>query len=395
MLTEKSISSKEYLISAEKGDLRTAFLYLSQNDCNKNLVNLNMQSVLHIALLNDQDDFINFIINREIESKVIDDEERPLLKKDYDLDLSIQDINRDTALHIALKRKNEKIFHVMLNYLEINDSLDILLLRNSSGFCVLSLASERGLLGVVSRILTISNRQYNRRYIGMGPLHWSIKRHHNNCFKELMNYNPELWAQNKLGDTPLHVAIASFNFKAVGMLMSYIVSNKLYGLLTIQNNLGETPLLLAAKLKILEFVEILLPYSNLDQQDTYGKCVLHHLIEATFTNSFHSNIWGKVIYNIDNNKLLDAIVIIDKVLNKNPNTINIRDKHGSTPVMYAVKIGVTDILEKLMTYKPMLDIKDKYDKTALDYAKECDNKSCIDMLLSEIKANNNFLKLSI
>lgn len=96
-----------------------------------------------------------------------------------------------------------------------------------------------------------------------------------------------------------------------------------------------------------------------------GQTALHALALKDFTLKDDSN----------NLKML-----IDKGID-----INSRDKKGRTPLFYAVINGNEIAVKNLLLYAPLIDTKDKEDKTLFDYIKIYENKELIPLLKKHSK----------
>jgi ankyrin repeat protein len=84
-----------------------------------------------------------------------------------------------------------------------------------------------------------------------------------------------------------------------------------------------------------------------------------------------------LIYAIRNNS---DIRIINKILDFKPD-INLQDNDGYTALMYAIKENNIEIINKILNFKPDINLQNKYDKTALMYAIKENNIEIINKIL--------------
>lgn len=98
----------------------------------------------------------------------------------------------------------------------------------------------------------------------------------------------------------------------------------------------------------------------------------------------------------------NAIETIEKIIKHDPRVVNAlhNDPDGATPLMYAIKEGKPDAIESFLACENLqIETIDKFGKTALDHAKDLNDKSLVSQLrvrqrLEEVVAEE-VLKLSI
>ena len=170
----------------------------------------------------------------------------------------------------------------------------------------------------------------------------------------------EINSQNENGWTPIYRSIAANNLEALYELL------KLGANPNIPNNLGETPLYLSVDLDNYDALIILLQYKadcNLTKKN--GNTPLHIATKRNKT-SFMSALLRN---------------------NANPNIIN--KLYSQTPTHLAIinKIDECSLVEFNEKKADIYNIKDKYDKTPFDYAKDVGDQNYIN-LLKKIFGNN-------
>ena len=176
----------------------------------------------------------------------------------------------------------------------------------------------------------------------------------------------EINSQNENGWTPIYRSIAANNLEALYELL------KLGADPNIPNNLGETPLYLSVDLDNYDALIILLQYKadcNLAKKN--GNTPLHLATKRNKT-SFMSALLRN---------------------NANPNIIN--KLYSQTPTHLAIinKIDECSLVEFNEKKADIYNIKDKYDKSPFDYAKDVGDQNYINLIQkifgNNINENNN------
>ena len=166
----------------------------------------------------------------------------------------------------------------------------------------------------------------------------------------------EINEPNENGWTPIYRSIISNNIEALKDLL------KFGGNPNICNNLGESPIYLCVDMDNLEALNVILnnnPKPNCNIQKRNGDTALHLAIKK--------------------NKTKFIIALLDN--NADPNIGN--KLYSQTPTHLAIINKVDDtILEKLKNNNAdIYNLKDKYDKTAYDYAVETNDENYIKSIL--------------
>ena len=170
--------------------------------------------------------------------------------------------------------------------------------------------------------------------------------------------------KNENGWTPLYQSIISNNLEALYDLL------KLGANPDIPNNIGETPLYLSVDINNYDALIILLQYNaNCNIAKNNGNTPLHLATEknkTTFISALLRN-------------------------NADPNIIN--KLYSQTPMHFAIinKMDENILVEFNMSKADIYNIKDKYDKTPFDYAKEAKDQNYINLLKKIFGEDNNIL----
>ena len=174
----------------------------------------------------------------------------------------------------------------------------------------------------------------------------------------------EINTKNENGWTPIYQSIFSNNLEALYDLL------KLGADPDIPNNLGETPLYLSVDINNYDALIILLQYNaNCNIAKKNGNTPLHL---ATKKNQ---------------------ITFISALLRNNadPNIVN--KLYSQTPIHLAIinKVEENILVEFNMSKADIYNIKDKYDKSPFDYAKEVGDQNYINLLKKIFGEDNNIL----
>ena len=174
----------------------------------------------------------------------------------------------------------------------------------------------------------------------------------------------EINSQNENGWTPIYQSILSNNLEALYDLL------KLGANPDIPNSLGETPLYLAVDTNNYDSLIILLQYNaNCNLAKNNGNTPLHLATKKKLT-SFMSALLRN---------------------NADPNIVN--KLYSQTPMHLAVinKVDENALIEFNISKANIYNIKDKYDKSPFDYAKDSGDQNYINLLKKIFGEDNNIL----
>lgn len=158
------------------------------------------------------------------------------------------------------------------------------------------------------------------------------------------NYNPR-------GTPPLFLSLYENKLDIFNLLLKHPEIN-----LNIQNIMGNTIFVECLSQELNEILDILIDnQSIMSQSNSKGEYPLHQAINYQY------------------------IDVVDKILNKYPDNINIRDNMGNTPLIIASRTANIDLIKTILKYSPALDIKNKSEKDALFYLKRKSLENLIDI----------------
>ncbi|GAB2240536.1 hypothetical protein Droror1_Dr00021054 [Drosera rotundifolia] len=208
--------------------------------------------------------------------------------------MSYETPSRNTLLHIASVKGNLPVVSCILQLLGVRSSISA---KNSKLETALHLAARSGCTEVVEKLLD------------------GMRERHDNTM---------LTATDERGNTAAHEAVLNGHHQTVQALMEYS-KNKV---LTILNRKNESPLYIVVKegknVKLVESMLGLLDPADKDKLMKAGKPLLYPAIMAK------------------NKEMLDAI------LNKAPQLINMRDGQGRMAIHYAASSGYDDGVDRLI-----------------------------------------------
>ncbi|KAI8008442.1 Protein ACCELERATED CELL DEATH 6 [Camellia lanceoleosa] len=290
----------------------------------------------------------------------------PLIKK--------RNSEGDTALHVAaragheltrdvdwgnllLRVKNEKgniaLHEALMNghqvvaYYLIAVDPEVLYYLNNEGKSALFLAAEAGYLEFVMHILcdTVGIENTNERLKGKSPIHAAILKRNRGVLKALLKSEPRfVQLGDEEGRTPLHLAASLGHLEEV----QYLLGRQSSGAVARDNN-GLFPIHLASIKGHVDVVQALLQYwpDSRELLNCHGQNILH-----VAAKSGGLNMVSYILQTPELEKL-----------------INMRDKHGNTPLHLATMDWHPKIVS-ILTWDEKVDLKlvNNEGMTALDSA---------------------------
>ena len=211
--------------ACKSGDLRKVTSLLSNKGWDINALNTDGESPLHIACECGHLDIVKIFL------------------KDKKCDLDIQNSYGDTALHVACNTKSLDIIRLLLekgcstNIPNKKGETPQYIPLNEDGDCLLHIACQLGDVYIVMYLITYGrfNPCVRSSTSENTPLHLAAKYGHNDTIAQLLSCKDcDATAQNKEGDTPLHLACYRRSLEAVKLLLELRCTTN------IPNKKGET-----------------------------------------------------------------------------------------------------------------------------------------------------------
>ena len=306
---------------------------------NINLVNCKGETPLHIACK-----------QNEISNSILE-----MLVADERCDLSIQDDNGDTVLHIAVER-NASVIELITLHKRCNP-----IITNHDGMTPLQLAFNTDELSTAE--LLIRNAKCSHENIAkvlsfQGLLHRAVQTDRMLLFKVLIEFKECTASEvNHDGQTPLHVACTTKSFEYIQALIQLPTCDPNF-----QDDNGDTALHIAAcsEWNSAEKVQCLLDSGKCDPNITNNKgyTPLH---TATVNNKFDSvkmllnsaecnpniqDLQGNTAFHLSIHHNIMSAMGIELFLMCNKVDVNIQNINGNTPLHTAV-VKSPHILGKL------------------------------------------------
>ena len=336
--------------TAKVGDVSSAELLLSLENCNPNLQDEEGDTPIHIATRKEANSLLRLFIS------------------DPRCDFNIINKNGETAIHILAETKNTEAW----NLLKPTLSRWNLQAQNISGNTALHIACYNEAVDIMESLLerrcstNIINKEGDTaQSIPLADGNYLI---HFACIQndvELLEFlifkegaNPNL--QNLNGETPLHFAVSLHVDNVFQTLMKVLDVNP-----NIQNEAGNTPLHAVATSQHLQHFRALLDHfeqCNVDIQNGDGNTVLHVAAES------------------DNNKLVELTV------NSHNCNFALQNNGGDTAAHIAVRRG-----NRLLAFKLISDpnIQNSSGDTLLHIATRQQDRAIAQVLLEDYSSNAN------
>lgn len=197
------------------------------------------------------------------------------------------------------------------------------------------------------------------------------------CHKESSVFG-ELIKQDTEGDTQLHIAIISKQTKEALFFIQILATCQL----SIANEIGQTPLHLAALVGDIQVIKTLISKKvDLNQRDTKGRTVFHILCQSEQTNCLS--------------------MLVPELNARNPNRVNPQeinlvsalnaiDGEGKSCLHHACIKGDIQLVHSLLKLDVYPNLKDrKTGRTALHFSAECGHLKIVQALIQHKDTNVN------
>uniref|UniRef100_A0A6C0ACW8 Uncharacterized protein n=1 Tax=viral metagenome TaxID=1070528 RepID=A0A6C0ACW8_9ZZZZ len=365
-------------------------------------------------------------VNRTLFNYVRDQEWEKLLevlKKNDDIDVNIRDNNGNYLITYAVLFNK---IDVVSQLIHSGAKLDV---TDNDNRSILYTAVKYGYKKVLELLL-----HFNKTTVGISlvdiqdvnnniPIHYAISSKEYDICKILIDHGSNLNIKDINGNTSLHLAIYSRDLEICKLILEHTTK------INSKNNAGETPLHLSCNLELLDIIEfllkngadvdpkdyeyeytpllyavsrgnssisaLLLKYdANPNHQDFYGNSSLHFAILENNTEIFLQLTESKYsknkvnfnLYNADSKLPLHLAIekknsrYIDILIEKS--NLNIQDSEGNSPLHLLAKTSLwIQYKNKIKTSKMNIFLKNKNNKTVLDYIDKEDYREFIDLIV--------------
>ena len=208
----------------------------------------------------------------------------------YGSNLNLTDKEGNNSLHLAVKSRSLKICELIVsNIANINS-------RCNTGETALHISCNLQLVEISKLLITngidVNIHDYNHE---ITPLHYSVLLNNKELIAVILKHGGNPNVQDIYGNTPLHYCVTENNFGIVLMLLQS-KSTKNISNLNIWNIDGEIPLHLVLKNltdNITDYMDILIPLSNLSIQDSEGNTCLHYLVKSGYWKKYSKELSKK------------------------------------------------------------------------------------------------------
>jgi ankyrin repeat protein len=233
---------------------------------------------------------------------------------------NVSDKDGYNSLHLAVKSRSLKMCELMLKYItNVNG-------KCNTGETALHIACNLQLVEIARLLIEngVSLNIYDFSH-EITALHYSVLLNNKELIAILLKHNADPNIQDIYGNTPLHYCITENNFEVFLMLLKSNSTRNIINL-NLWNINGEIPLHSVLKIhpdNITDYLEIMIPMSNLAVQDNEGNTCLHYLLENGYWKEYKEMLVKKRlnIFAINTTKIMPIDIIPKKDKNEFINLI--------------------------------------------------------------------------
>lgn len=343
---------------------------LLQSGANINEQDDDGQTAVMRSILKDKTDYLNLLVK-------------------HTPDFSVISKNNDSALSLAIKNFNVDMIEILLNHGCNVDQLD------GNKQPPLALAVEYD-YGDVVQLLIKSGADVNLPQAnGETPLMMAVRQRNKDLVKLLSEASADATLKNGSGDTPLMSATKSADIETVRCLLK----NSANPGIDIPNITGETPLMVAVKLGNTPLVKLLAKASaDATLINTSKETALMYATKASDITSVRCLLENSANPGIDitnttgDTPLMVAVKLrytaLVQLLVKASADATLKDSKDDTPLMFASRNGLLDIVKCLLeSSAPGLNCTDKEGNQALMLASQHGHLEIVSLLKDKIDVN--------
>jgi ankyrin repeat protein len=367
------------------------FTLLNENNINKfkkileddkdNLIDMNMKDnngnyFLNYAIIYNNLDLVNLLLKKEANIDIVDAEERSIL-------------------YYPIKMNFIKIVKTLLEHNKTNIGISITDIRDKNGNTPLHYAIILKNEILVNLLLEYNSNLHIQDKNGNNALHLSLYSRNDNIILKILDSAITINDKNNSGETALHIACNLELVNIVEKLIKYPNIN-----INSQDRDNQlTPLYYAINIFNLEIIKLLVKQgADINLQDAYGNTVLHYICNYNKYEYYNEiiklskitincNLWNLdgniplhfllLNYNFDSNEFDEFIgkLIIDS-------NLNIQNSNGNTCLHLLCAIDIWKKYINLLVEKKLdISIKNKVNNRPIDIIKEKDKDKFINLII--------------
>ena len=294
-------------------------------------------------------------------------------------DVNVQISNGFTALHLSVQKNHENLIKLLLaNKVDVN-------IQDEYGYTPLHLSAREGNENLVRLFLEHTVDVNLKDNLGYTPLHWCARKGNENLCRLLLEHNADVNIQDAYGYTPLHLSARKGNKNLCRLLLEHTAD------VNLKDNLGYTPLHWCAREGNENLCRLLLEQNaDVNIQDAYGYTSLHLSAEKSDENLCRLLLEHNADVNIQNDQgytplhwcAREGNENLCRLLLEHKADVNIQDNLGYTSLhLSSLNSDCSKMINLLVNYRPQsINICDAEGLTPLQMAERRGNEQAVKML---------------